>query len=88
MDSSIEQLKEMVRELPDLGDLIRRRNGAPPPMVEYNIDGMCLGFGLWKGDNAAVQRAYMSKGSVFSPHEHGSHEHDIVAAGKVKVCFG
>jgi quercetin dioxygenase-like cupin family protein len=55
--------------------------------VEYTIEGTCLGRGLWNGPYSAVQRAFMSAGSVFPLHVHDCHEHLVVAKGAIVIFY-
>lgn len=82
MDETIELLKKMVDNLPDLSQLV----GYKGNHIEYNVPGTSIGFNLWHGPGAAVQRTFLSKDTEFPYHVHHlEHEYTILVSGSIKV---
>jgi quercetin dioxygenase-like cupin family protein len=65
-------LRQLTAELP----------GMVAGTIHYTVEnGTCLGFSMWHDDEMAVQRAFMSKGTVFPAHIHPGHEWVIIKSG-------
>lgn len=76
LSQNLKRLKELVESVTPHG----------PYCVEYKIDrGTCLGTGLLKKPDVSVQDAFMSKGSLFSIHQHESIEILTVYRGRLRV---
>tara|TARA_Y100000310_G_scaffold345432_1_gene464967 strand:- start:5428 stop:5835 length:408 start_codon:yes stop_codon:yes gene_type:complete len=72
---------KILRELtPQLPALVR----SGTTTIEYNIEnGECFGFGLYNNGKVAVQRNFISKGSLFPEHTHGETEHIVIYSGSL-----
>jgi quercetin dioxygenase-like cupin family protein len=68
---------KMSTGLKKLEDLIM---GNHPKAVEYK--GGTQGWALYKGDDAAVQRAFLPAGTVFEAHSHTVTEIVVVLSGR------
>jgi len=80
-------LKEMAEALIPLSDLVIGK--AQSSWVEYKVEsGTCFGFGLFKQDEVAVQRVFLSKGTIFPEHMHSCWEYLIVYKGNLQHCIG
>lgn len=65
---ALQKLELLTHELPPLQYLTQRVGTA---WVEYSVrNGYCLGLGLYKNEEAAVQRSIMTAGTVFPQHRH------------------
>jgi len=74
LPNNIDKLKELTDKLPLMQHIERRESG----LVEYELEkGTCIGINLYKVKDIAVQRAFLSQGSVFDKHTHEEVEHII-----------
>jgi len=82
---TLKKLELLTNELPPLQHLAQRAGTA---WVEYRVtDGYCLGLGLYKNNEAAVQRSIMTAGTVFPQHRHpDAVEILIVTHGELAIC--
>ena len=87
MTDGIRRLEELVPKLPVLNDLVVSQGCDS---VEYDAaDGTCVGYGLYKTPDVSVQRAFMSKGTVFPVHAHEATEVLTIYKGKAMIsCDG
>lgn len=78
-----EHLKNLEELIPLLSDLTISNS----PDTEYDVGdiGTCFGFYIYQNDKIAVQRAFMSKGTMFPNHTHDEKEYVVVYMGKIKV---
>lgn len=84
-ESNLEELREMTESLPkDLTEIIAVMEGDT--VVYDTLKGTCVGVALMNFPDAAVQRAYMPKGSIIREHCHDEWELIVVYKGKLK-CF-
>ena len=57
-------------------------------MVEYGTEqGTCLGHGLYSSKDIAVQRAFLSNGSIMKKHKHKAKEIIIVYKGVLTISI-
>lgn len=80
-----ETLKKLEEITPCLDDITY--NDGDKDFIEYNVgdSGTAIGFGVWKQPEIAVQRVFMSKGTIFPKHNHPEHEYVLVYKGSFKV---
>lgn len=83
--NTIEKLRELTEQLPT--PLLTGLLTDTCSHVEYEIDGTCIGFALYHQPHIAVQRAFMSAGSLFTLHEHKVHEFLLVYQGFITVTI-
>lgn len=82
----LEKLKEITSKLPSLSSIADLSGGGA---VEYNLPiGHSFGFGLYKTEKVAVQRAFMSAKSEFPIHCHNCHEYIIIYSGRARYSIG
>lgn len=79
---NIRRLETLVNELPDLSEIVQSARGK---RVEYGVEGECVGYGLLNEPEIAVQRAFLTKGTIFPPHAHDTKELLIVYIGRLNV---
>lgn len=80
--TNLEVLRSLTHALP-LQDLVR---GRGVDWVRYEMEkGTCIGIGLLHERAIAVQKAFMSQGSVFPMHLHGEVEILIIYEGKIET---
>ncbi len=66
---------------PNLEEFVERRNGA---VIDYKtIQGTTIGIGLFKDPMVAVQRVFVSKGTIFPEHTHEQWELAICYMGSM-----
>jgi quercetin dioxygenase-like cupin family protein len=84
MTENIKRLKTITEQLPDLAELVLRKK---EDTIEYECDGgTCIGIGLFKNGTIAVQRAFLTDGTVFPEHSHEKEiEILIVYEGSMEV---
>ena len=79
MSDNLKILRKLTK---DLTDLVSEKQGR---YVEYNCSvGVCIGEGLYKQNNIAVQKAFLSKGTIFDRHDHGEKEFLICYEGIIE----
>ena len=82
----LDKLIEITNKLPPLSSIADLSGGGA---VEYNLPiGHSFGFGLYKTEEIAVQRCFMSAKSEFPMHCHDCHEYVIIYKGKAKYSMG
>lgn len=81
MAVSILELKEMVKRLPDLTDIIRYTNNN---IIEYDGDGIIFGKNLYNSGLVAIQQATMLEESQIKIHQHEEIEIIIVIFGQLE----
>jgi len=84
----LSKLEKQTKKVINLKDAIIEHDNNK--FIEYLVeDGSTFGFGLFKEDEVAVQRAFFSKGTIFPLHQHNEHEYVMVYRGKLKImCEG
>ena len=66
--SNLDVLRNLTENLPSLGTLLEKKEKG---FVEYSVKyGTCFGIKLLWDNSIAVQKAFMSKGTVFPDHVH------------------
>ena len=79
-------LRELTGKLPELAVSYKSGN-----MVEYGpgpVDGAdAVGFGLYKNDRIAIQRAWFPAGSILAAHQHEEKEWVIIYSGEAEITF-
>jgi quercetin dioxygenase-like cupin family protein len=79
----IVELKAKTEQLPDLASLVLSVNNG---VIEYDAaEGTILGFPLFHTPKVAVQRHFLSSGTVFGNHTHEQREWLLVYDGELKV---
>lgn len=82
MSSNLALLRELTHHL-TLEDIVRKRCSD---WIRYEtVKGNCIGIGLLKERSVAVQKAFMSAGTVFPAHVHGETEYLVLYEGRVSV---
>jgi len=81
-DKTLQELRELTDALPHLEEMIQTSHCS---VVEYEVDGTCIGIGLYTNESVAVQRAVMSAGTTFTAHQHDEHEILTVYQGSITV---
>jgi len=77
----IRVLKAKTEKLPDLSSLILSTNDG---VIQYDAgDGTILGFPLFHTPQVAVQRHFLSSGTVFGNHSHEQREWVLVYEGEL-----
>ena len=59
-------------------------------LIEYKTEGdnqTCIGWGLYKDNEVAVQRNFMSDGTKIAKHAHGVVEWFLCVAGEVTITI-
>lgn len=81
---NLARLRAMTRRLTDLA------TAGTPTHVEYEAgeNGTIIGLPLWNQPDVAVQRAFLSAGSVLPAHSHVEHEHLICVSGRIQLDTG
>lgn len=81
MTSNLAVLRELTHHL-TLEDVVRKKGSD---WVRYDTEvGNCLGICLLHERTVAVQKAFMSKGTVFPRHVHGEVEVLIIYEGRLE----
>jgi len=79
MNENIEILKDLTNRLAPLIDYEKN------DVIEYKVPaGTCLGFGLFNVPEVSVQKAFLSKGTIFPIHTHKVMEWLMVYKGKLE----
>jgi quercetin dioxygenase-like cupin family protein len=66
--NGLRELRQMTNDLPGLQALVLQKSES---VIEYECeDGVCIGIGLFKSKDVAIQRTFLSKGAVFPEHKH------------------
>jgi quercetin dioxygenase-like cupin family protein len=80
---NLKKLKDVTKTLNEM--VISESNHS----IEYNVDnGKCFGWSLYNVKEVAVQRAFLSKGSIFEKHSHPDEiEILIIYEGLGKIIF-
>lgn len=77
------ELKRKTEQLPDLSSLIVSVNNG---VIQYDAgEGTILGFPLFNTPKVAVQRHFLSSGTVFGNHIHEQREWILVYEGELRV---
>jgi len=77
-----EHIKKLEEMIPKLDNLVVVNS----PTVEYDVEkGTAFGINLFNIPEIAVQRVFMSKGTVFPEHKHDECEYVLVYKGSVKL---
>ena len=81
MSDGLKELQELTKKLPSI-DYVLNKNAS---IVEYpTIVGTCFGFPLFRNDKVSIQRAFLSKGTIYPEHTHtGSTEYYILYKGLI-----
>ena len=75
-------IKKLEKIVPKLNDFVSINS----PNVEYNLEkGTAIGFNVYNIPEIAVQRVFMSKGSIFPLHTHKENEYVLIYKGCIKV---
>ena len=75
------ELKAKTEKLPDLSSLILSTNDG---VIRYDAgEGTILGFPLFNAPQVAVQRHFLSSGTVFGNHTHEQREWVLVYEGEL-----
>jgi quercetin dioxygenase-like cupin family protein len=82
--SNLARLKQIAEALPPtLPNLVQWNEKC---FTQYKTDtGTILGFGIYKDDDVAVQRGFLSKGAKFPPHSHGVTEVITIVKGRLRT---
>ena len=72
-----------------LKELTHEMSGPPEQgWLEYkHVEGTSFGFGIYKTDEVAIQRARGVAGSLFEEHVHDEHEHIVVFSGCLAITM-
>lgn len=82
MATNLEVLRELTHQL-TLADMVRKKCSD---WVRYEVErGNCIGIGLLHERSCAVQKAFMSKGTVFPAHVHEEIEYLLIYEGKLEL---
>ena len=90
MSLEIKVLKELTDNMgleghADLSEITKRR-GKNNGVVEYEVEeGNIFGFGLFKNEEVAIQRVFLSSDSVMPKHIHDEIEYIIIYRGEVEI---
>jgi len=84
----LKNLTDNLPPVPTLVDLIHDPDNIRS-YVEYSVsNGTAIGFGLLNQPEVAVQKIFISKGSIFPQHEHDVIEIGVIFAGEVEINVG
>jgi quercetin dioxygenase-like cupin family protein len=87
--ASSEHLEALRQIVPNLPELVAEHKAD---VIEYKVpNGTCLGIGLFKPSSGeiAVQRSFLSMGTVLDVHQHeGKHETLVLYRGEAQVEMG
>ena len=79
LGDNLKELEEIVNKL----NVLDAHNNEV--IYESKNDGTIIGLGLFKDKYIAVQRAFISKGTISTLHDHKETEYLIVYKGKVEM---
>ena len=76
-----------IKKLEELIPLLSDITISNSPDVEYDVNntGTALGFNLYNIPKVAVQRVFMSKGTIFPTHQHEENEYCLIYDGKFEL---
>jgi len=81
---SLEKLRKMTNNLPNLLALTTLQGITSSHAVEHRVEGgTSLGFGLWWQPELAIQRIFMSAGARYPKHQHAESEWILVVSGRL-----
>ena len=80
----LSELEKQTNKLKSLGDLVLKEHEKFNEYISKD-EGTCIGFGLYKEDNVAVQRTFLSKGATIELHSHEEKEYILVYKGAFKL---
>lgn len=84
MGKNLEMLRELTHQL-TLEDIVRKRCSD---WIRYEVSkGNCIGVGLLHERSVAVQKSFMSAGTIFPAHVHSETEFLIIYEGSLE-CDG
>lgn len=85
MNKRMEELEAVAKKINGLSKFILE---VGENSIEYDIDGgKCYGIGLLSQAEISVQKAFMSKGSIFPKHNHEVSEWLLVYEGKLLIDY-
>lgn len=86
MGKAIDKLDEITTQIQFLNKLVKDRSSG---LIEYKtVIGTAIGYALFKIDTVAVQRVFLSSGTVFPIHVHAEKEWMMVYQGSMTFNFG
>jgi len=91
VSESLDKLRVLTEHLPALADITKRDVSGFETRgeIEYRMErGTCIGWFVYRDDNVAVQRAFLSKDALFPRHAHEDVAETIcVYEGRLVVAY-
>lgn len=74
-------------KIPQISELVERISNGDSGRTVYEVEGgECVSYALWKQNEVACMRVFLSAGAMFPNHRHGVREIITVYEGRMKIA--